>query len=179
MNGRVVGLAICLPGRVVASRPVTELRLTADGIVGDRHAGPSLIAGPRQKGVTRGTVLPNTRQVSLVSREELAEIAQRLSLQKLDFTWLAANIELEKISGLTAVSAGTRLVFGGGVRLKLAGENEPCRKVAQVIAASTRSAVSASFVKAAWGKRGLVGWVETGGTIKPGESVRVETAGRE
>lgn len=179
MSGRVVGLALCAPGRVVASQPVLELTLTADGIVGDRHAGPTLIAGPRQKGVARGTVLPNTRQVSLVSREESAQVADALSLPALDFTWLAANLELEGIPALTSIPAGHRLAFDGGVRLVLEGENEPCRKVGKVIAASTGVAVESSFVKAAWGRRGVVAWVETGGTIRPGELVRVETRGRE
>ena len=179
MKGRVVRLALCAPGRAVASQPVLELTLTSHGIVGDRHAGPTLIAGPRQKGVARGTVLPNTRQVSLVSREESAQIAHALSLPSLDFTWLAANVELEGVSALTSMPAGHRLAFEGGVTLRLEGENEPCRKVAKVIAASTGVAVQSSFVKAAWGRRGVVAWVETGGTIRPGEFVRVETGGRE
>lgn len=179
MIGRVARLAICAPGRVVASAPVFELCLTKNGIVGDRHAGPTLIAGPRQRGVARGTVLPNTRQVSLVSREESAAIASRLSLPALDFTWLAANVELEGLDSLTTTPAGSLLEFSGGVRLKLEGENEPCRKVAKVIAASTGVAVESKFVKAAWGLRGVVGWVETGGTIRPGESVRVEIGGGE
>jgi hypothetical protein len=179
MIGRVLRLAVCAPGRAVASQPVEALTLTAHGIVGDRHAGPTLIAGPRQKGVARGTVLPNTRQVSLVSREESAEIAQRLSLPALDFTWLAANLELEGIPGLTSIAGGKRFAFEGGVRLTLEGENEPCRKVGKVIAAATGLAVESSFVKAAWGRRGLVGWVETGGTIRPGETVRVESDAQE
>ncbi len=179
MNGRVLRLALCAPGRVVASQPVQELTLTAHGIVGDRHAGPTLISGPRQKGVARGTVLPNTRQVSLVSREESVHVAHALSLPSLDFTWLAANVELEGIPALTSLPSGHRLVFEGGVRLVLAGENEPCRKVGKVIAASSGVAVESSFVKAAWHRRGVVAWVETGGTIRPGELVRVETGGRE
>lgn len=179
MNGRVVRLAVCAPGRAVASQPVLELSLTAHGIVGDRHAGPTLIAGPRQKGVARGTVLPNTRQVSLVSREESAQVAHALSLPSLDFTWLAANLELEGLPALTSLPSGHRLTFEGGVTLVLEGENEPCRKVAKVIAAATGVAVQSSFVKAAWRRRGVVAWVETGGTIRSGELVRVETRGRE
>ncbi len=179
MIGRVLRLAVCAPGRAVASQPVEALTLTAHGIVGDRHAGPTLIAGPRQRGVVRGTVLPNTRQVSLVSREESAEIAHRLSLPALDFTWLAANLELEGIPALSSVPGGNRLSFAGGVRLRLEGENEPCRKVAKVIASSTGVAVESSFVKAALGRRGLVGWVETAGTIRLGESVRLETGAQE
>lgn len=179
MTASVVHLAICRPGRAVASEAVQQLSVTAHGIVGDRHAGPTLIAGPRQKGVARGTVLPNTRQVSLVSREESAEVAHRLSLRALDFTWLAANIEVEGLSGLSALPAGTRLVFSGGVIVLLEGENEPCRKVGNVIAAATGLAIESAFVKAAWGLRGVVGWVEASGTIGRGESVRVEIEGRE
>jgi hypothetical protein len=166
---RVVGLAVCRRGEV-ASQRVDSLFLGPLGIEGDRHAGPTLVAGPRQKGVPRGTVLKNTRQVSLVSVEESAAVATSLGIASLDMTWLAANIELTWPS-LTKLASGTRLRFSGGVVLALEGENEPCRKVGKVVAAKTGLALESKFVKAAWGLRGVVGWVETPGRIIVGESV--------
>lgn len=169
MKGRVVGLAVCRP-REVASQRVDSLFLGPLGIEGDRHAGATLVAGPRQKGILRGTVLPNTRQVSLISVEESAEVARRLGLAALDFTWLGANVELAW-PGLTTLAPGTRLRFSGGVVLALEGENEPCRKAGRVVAAKTGLAVETKFVAAARSLRGVVGWVEVPGRITPGEQV--------
>jgi hypothetical protein len=173
MKGRVEGLALCLPGRIVESSPASSLVVTREGLFGDRHFGPTLIAGARQKGVPKGTVLPNTRQVSLVSREENAAIAQALKLDGLDFTWLAANVEVCGLDDLTGIPAGSRLIFEEGVVLRVEGENEPCRKVGRVIAARTGAAVESAFVKAARRRRGLVAWVEVPGALRVGESVRV------
>lgn len=176
MIGRVVGLAVCERGQVESS-PALSLSLDELGVIGDRHAGATLVAGPRQKGVPRGTVLPNTRQVSLVSREESKAIAQVLGVDRLDFTWLAANIELEGLEGLTRISVGASLEFSGGVVLILEGENEPCRKVGKVIAAKTGRPVESAFVKAAHQRRGLIARVQRGGTVTLGEEVRVSTRG--
>ncbi|MDX2012980.1 MAG: MOSC domain-containing protein [Myxococcaceae bacterium] len=174
MRGTVVGLGLCLPGRQVESVPVERLELWTEGIVGDRHFGPTLVAGPRQKAVRKGTVLPNTRQVSLVSREETAAIAAALELARLDFTWLAANVELDGVPALTSLAPRSRLVFEGGVVLLVDGENEPCRKVGRVIAEHTGATVESTFVRAAAHRRGLVAFVGTPGTLRVGESVRVE-----
>jgi hypothetical protein len=177
MTARVVGLGLCRPGKQVESQAVALLELTVHGVVGDRHFGPTLRAGPRQKGVPRGTVLPNTRQVSLVSREENTAIAQALALVSLDFTWLAANVELEGVPALTSWPRQTRLVFEGGVVLVLEGENEPCRKVGRVIAARSGRPVEATFVRAAARRRGVVAFVETSGTLTLGESLRLLSPG--
>lgn len=176
MSGRVVGVAIC--AQRVESVPALQLSLTAGGIVGDRHAGPTLVAGARQKGVPPGTVLPNDRQVSLVSAEELASIADALGLTTLPFTWLAANVEVAGLERFTRLTPGARLRFSGGVVLKVSGENEPCRKVGAVIERRSGAAVASTFVKAARGLRGLVASVEVGGTLAAGETVSVD-AGEE
>jgi|JI10StandDraft_1071094.scaffolds.fasta_scaffold09386_7 hypothetical protein len=176
MSGKVVGLAICERGRVESSA-VLSLSLNELGIVGDRHAGPTLVAGPRQKGVPRGTVLPNTRQVSLVSVEESKVIASALGVERLDFTWLAANVALEGVDRLTLVPSGALLEFSGGVVLALEGENEPCLKVGKVIAAKTGRPIERAFVKAAAQRRGLIARVQRGGTVTLGEEVRVSGRG--
>lgn len=172
MIGKVVGLAVCERGQV-ESTSVLSLSVNELGILGDRHAGPTLIAGPRQKGVARGTVLPNTRQVSLVSVEESKVIAAALGIDRLDFSWLAANVELEGLDALTRIPAGALLEFSGGVVLVLEGENEPCRKVGKVIAAKTGRPIESAFVKAAHQRRGLIARVQRGGTVTLGEQVRV------
>ncbi|MCA3015460.1 MAG: MOSC domain-containing protein [Myxococcaceae bacterium] len=174
MTGRVTGLAVCRPGARVESEPALVLELTAEGVEGDRHFGPTLRAGPRQRGIARGTLLPNTRQVSLVSREECAAVAQALGLAQLDFTWLSANVEVEGLPRLSAVALGWAMRFEGGACLRLEGENEPCRKAGRVVAARSGQPVEAAFVKAAWQRRGLLARVEAPGVVHVGARVRLE-----
>lgn len=172
MTGRVVGLAVCRKGPV-ESQPVDELVLRPDGVEGDRHFGPTLRAGPRQRGVQRGTVLPNTRQVSVVSVEESRIVASRLGLERLEFTWLSANVLLEGLPALSSMTGVLR--FSGGVALALEGANEPCRKAGRVIANATGAPVEQRFVRAAFGLRGVVGFVRVEGLLRLGESVQLVT----
>jgi MOSC domain-containing protein YiiM len=151
------------------------LAVSANGVDGDRHAGPTLRAGPRQKGVARGTVLPNTRQLTLVSVEECATMARALGLPRLDFTWLAANVALEGVAALSALPAGVRLRFSGGVELRLHGENEPCARAGRVIADATGRPVSNTFARAAVGLRGVIASVERPGSLLLDEAVEVLT----
>jgi hypothetical protein len=172
--GRVVRLGLCRPGaRADGSERVSSLMLDALGVVGDRHAGATLRAGPRQRGVPRGTVLPNTRQVSLVSVEESALLAAALGLPHLDFTWLGANVEVDGVAAFTRLPPRALLRFEGGVVLRLEGENEPCRKAGRWIEAASGRPVEAAFVKAARGRRGVVGWVEHAGVLTEGERFEV------
>ena len=54
------------------------------------------------------------------------------------------------------------------------GENEPCIGPGKVIHAHhpEREKLASHFVKAAWTKRGLVGWVERACIIRPIDTVK-------
>jgi hypothetical protein len=151
------------PGEFV-TRPVESLELTLDGIPGDRHAGRTLRAGARQRGVPRGTVLPNTRQLSVVSVGELRRLAAALGLASVEWTHLGANLCLD-LEPLTSLPVGTRLHCPSGAVIVLAGENEPCLKAARAIERLTPGASTRGFVRAAQGLRGVVGWVERAGWL--------------
>jgi MOSC domain-containing protein YiiM len=147
--------------------------LSFAGLEGDRHAGLTQRSGVRQKHLPKGTEIKNARQLSLVSVEELAQVASSLGLPHLDYRWLAANLLLEGAPALTRCPPGTRLVFSSGAVLVVDGENEPCTRVGKAIVRATRSepALSSRFVKAAQRLRGLVAWVERPGVIRKGDSV--------
>lgn len=147
--------------------------LSFAGLEGDRHAGLTMRSGVRQKHLPRGTEVKNSRQLSLVSVEELARVAAALGLLHLDYRWLAANVLVSGAPELTRCPAGTRLRFASGAVLVVDGENEPCRKVGKAIVRETKAdpGLSSRFVKAAHGLRGLVAWVERPGLIRPGDSV--------
>lgn len=149
--------------------------LSYAGLEGDRHAGLTLKAGVRQPYVPKGTELRNTRQLSLVSEEELALVAAELGLAHLDWRWLGANLVLRGAPTLTHLAPGTRLVARSGAVLVIDGENEPCRKAGRAIADAVGAAASLAsrFVKAAHRRRGVVAWVERPGVLRVGDDVAV------
>jgi MOSC domain-containing protein YiiM len=134
----------------------------------------------------------NERQVSVLSVEELSEVAGTMGIAKFEPGWIGANIVLEDIPSMTFLPSRTLLFFEGGVTLRIDGANGPCRiaggEIARALGASgqdgtvdekgsdfdwTRTDMALDFVEAARMKRGLVAWVEREGVIRPGEEVTV------
>lgn len=175
-SGRVSSVMILEPGADIISTPLEQVRVTEAGFDGDRHAGLTRPAGSRDPEAMQGAEVRNTRQVSIVSEEELAEIARRLNVPVVKPQWLGANLSLQGIAELTQLAGGTRLVFAGGVEIVVNEENQPCTAPGKALAAQypDQESLAGRFPKEALHLRGLVGWVETPGTIKVGEEVTVE-----
>lgn len=175
LTSRTVRVLIGTEPKSLVTRDVSEVKVSFEGFVGDRHAGLTREADVRVPWFPRGTVIRNTRQVSLVSSEELALVAQTLELPHVLAAWLGANLELAGIPSLTQLPPGTRLFFPEDATLVVEGENAPCTGPGKVMEAHhpDRAKLASRFVKAAWKKRGLVGWVERPGVIRPGDSVKV------
>lgn len=198
LKGRVADV-LKASGRDFVSTPIEALELTYDGIAGDFHAGQTRASGSREPWYKRGTEMRNERQLSILSREELATIADAMGIVKLEPGWIGANIVLDGIPDMTYLPARTLLFFEGGVTLRIDGHNGPCRiaggEIARALGASrqggamggtiatmdpetpgedfdwTRTDMALIFVEAAHMRRGLVAWVEREGTIRPGEEV--------
>ncbi|MBX3005436.1 MAG: MOSC domain-containing protein [Anaerolineales bacterium] len=174
--GWVAALAVTageLPGTAVE-----RLELQLDGAVGDKHFGPTMKANRAQAPYPKGTQVRNVRQLSIVSAEELAEVAQRLALPVIEPTWIGANLMLAGVPELTQLPGGSRVYFEGGAGLVIEGENMPCVIAGGSLAAQTpgREELRTLFPKHALGKRGLVAWVEKAGVIQRGEQVTVRLA---
>jgi len=176
LAARVEGTYV-VEGRAVESTAHDALILSYAGISGDRHEGLVRPAGAREPWYPRGTPMRNERQVSILGLEELAEIATTLGIDRLDPTWIGANLVLSGIPGLTQLPPRTLLLFPSGATIHIDGDNDPCRKSGAAIAAhiENRPDLQFAFVKAARDKRGLVGWVEREGVIRAGDEVRVRT----
>ncbi|MGV3620530.1 MAG: MOSC domain-containing protein [Archangium sp.] len=175
MGGMVLtGLGIAdVPGSF-ETRAIEQAVLTFAGMEGDRHAGLTMKAGPRQKYLPRGAEVRNARQLSIVSVEELAEIASSLGISRVRASTLGANLLISGAPSLTKIAPGTRFIFPSGAVLVIDGENEPCVKSGKAVAlAAQKPELSSRFVKAAWNKRGLVAWVERPGMIKVGDGLKV------
>lgn len=172
MTARVVGLHVW-PADAEVPRAVDELVLDWGGPVGDRHHGETMLSDVRQRPVfERGTRIRNHRQVSIVDAGELARIAAAMGIPAIEPGLIADNICTEGIDDLTTLPRMTRLVFDGGVVLMTGGENLPCT-IAGALVEAAHGTRPEAFPRAAMGMRGLTGWVEHPGTVRPGEGLRV------
>lgn len=152
---------------------VSKARFGFSGMEGDCHGGLTRASDSRMlKQYKRGTEVRNSRQVSILSREELAEVAARMAIPKVKPEWVGANMVVSGIPDLTLLTPGTRLQFPSGAMLVIDAENHPCRYPADVIARHHPDPAM-GFIKAAMHKRGAVGWVEAEGMIRTGDRVSV------
>lgn len=150
---------------------VAMLDLRFDGIAGDCHGGLTRKSDSRTlKLYQRNIDIKNTRQVSIVSGEELRDIADAMAISEVEPEWLGANMVLAGIPDLTLLPPSTRLQFPSGATLTVDVENGPCRQVAEVIAAHHPDA-KRGFVTAAQHKRGVTAWVERAGIVRKGDAV--------
>lgn len=155
--------------------PVEVEALVCDwgGPIGDRHYGLTMRSDVRQKSVfPRGTEIRNHRQLSIVDVSELTDIAASMGIERIAPGVIADNIATTGIPSLTSMPPLTRLVFDGGVVIMTGGENLPCT-VAGRLVSERYGTRPESFPSAALGLRGITGWIEHPGTIRPGEAIRV------
>lgn len=157
----------------IVSHVMDRVKLSYEGIPGDTHSGLNRPACSRFPYLYKeGVEIRNTRQLTLVSSEELAEIAAGLELDALPAGWLGANIELSGIPGLTLLPPSSRLVFSSKATIVVDLENRPCVYPAKIID-SHHPGKGRKFIKTARNKRGITAWVEREGMIEPGDSVEV------
>lgn len=176
INGTVLSTLLVETSGSMASTAHDSVQITLEGFMGDRHFGYTLLSGGRTPQYPRGTSLRNSRQVSILSKEELHAIAQDLALPEIKPEWLGANLCLQSIPSLTQLPPGTRLHFPDEAVLVVESENAPCSNPGKIIQAQyphLPNLVSA-FIRAALHRRGIVAWVERAGKITVGDSVRAE-----
>ena len=175
-EGRVEALFL-RPSRAegFVKAPADTLILTFGGPLGDCHTGPT------RKSDVRTTVLyerdidiQNVRQLTVLSAEELKEVAARLAIHVIDPGWFGANLLLSGIPDLTLLPPSTRLQFPSNATIVVDMENYPCSQIAEVVE-SHHPGTGKKVVKAAMHKRGVTAWVEREGTVHRGDTVKVVT----
>ena len=179
LPAKLAGLLIA-DGQGFPTRPVPEARLDLEGFVLpglsiERHRGMARAADARVPWYPRGTPIRNSRQVSIVSSAELAEIARALGIPEVKPEWLGANLVVDGVERLSMLPRGSRLFFPGDAVVAVEDQNSPCRGPGRVIAAQHpgRAQLDLDFVKVATRLRGLVAWVERAGTIHDGDAVEI------
>ena len=143
------------------------------GFEGDCHAG---LSRPSCSRVTsqhpKGTEIRNTRQLSIVSAEELAQIAEAMGLDALDPAYVGASIVVSGIADFSHVPPSARLQADSGATLVIDMENRPWVLPGRVIDREAPGS-GARFKTAAKGRRGVTAWVEREGRLSIGDTLRL------
>ncbi|MBK6298914.1 MAG: sulfurase [Sphingomonadales bacterium] len=150
-----------------------EVKLLFTGIAGDCHGGLTRSSDSRMlKQYRRGTTVRNARQVSILSVEELEDIATSMGIPQVKPEWVGANPGDARHSRSDTLPPSSRLQFPSGAMIAIDIENVPCRYPAALID-KYHPDPKTGFVKSAKTKRGLVGWIEAEGVVRCGDAITI------
>lgn len=157
----------------LASAAVESLVLGFAGPEGEAHGGLTRPSCGRVSELhPRGTTIRNVRQLSILSAEELTEIAAAMELDAIEPAWLGASVVVEGLPDFTRVPPSSRLQGPDGVTLVVDMENRPCQLPAKVIE-GMQPGKGRAFKPAAMGRRGVTAWVEREGRLSLGDKLRL------
>lgn len=154
--------------------PLDSLELTFAGIAGERHEGVTRPSCSRvlSQHPERGTEIANTRQISILSAEELSLIATDCGLESLDPIYLGVSVVIEGIEDFSHVPPSSRLQADNGTTLIVDMQNRPCHLPAREIEMDLPGH-GKPFKEAANGRRGVTAWVERPGVLQVGDRLRL------
>ncbi|WP_457645295.1 MOSC domain-containing protein [Profundibacter sp.] len=171
-KGRIAWLGVNVDRKdTLCSVPVPEMELTLAGCAGESHAGLTRPSCSRVVGLyPRGTEVRNTRQLSIMSAEELARIAAKMGIEAVDPAWLGLSMVVEGIPDFTLIPPSSRLQVGDGATLTVDMENRPCVLPGPVINRHFPDK-GKLFKPAAKNLRGVTAWVERAGLLRVGDRI--------
>lgn len=148
------------------SRP--EIRLLQGlGVEGDAHMGATVKHRAR---VRDDPTQPNLRQVHLIHRELLDELASRGF--EVGPGALGENILTDGLD-LLALPTGTVLAIGSEAEVRVTGLRNPCRQIedfhAGLLAAVLDRDPDGGLIR----KAGVMGVVQRGGSVRPDDAIEV------
>ncbi|HBZ45069.1 MAG TPA: sulfurase [Maritimibacter sp.] len=167
-------------------------RITYLGVVADRAAGPAAqaldaasltwegITGESHGGLTRracvrvgtlhpeGTEIRNTRQLTVLSAEEIAATAEEMGVGDLDPGYMGASIVVYGIPDLSYLPPSSRLQADSGATIVVEMVNHPCTVTGKSVDAE-HPGKGPAYKPAAKDRRGVVAWVERPGALAVGD----------
>jgi MOSC domain-containing protein YiiM len=172
-SGRITWLGVVTSEdrKALMAEARAAMDLTFAGIAGSVHGGLTRASCSRVTAQhPRGTPIGNERQVSILSVEELAQIAARMGLEALDPARLGASIVIEGIADLSHLPPSSRLQAPSGATLVVDMQNRPCILPARSIE-TVHPGFGKAFKTAANGRRGVTAWVQREGRIALGDTL--------
>jgi len=155
------------------STPCDSLTLRFSGPEGEAHGGLTRPSCSRVSALyKRGTPIRNTRQLSILSAEELAQIATRMGLPALDPALTGATMVVRGLPDFSHLPPNSRLLADNGACVGVDMENRPCTLPARPIE-DQHAGSGARFKAAAKGRRGVTAWVEAEGVLRLGDKLRL------
>lgn len=164
-----------VPDRKASLRaePLAKVTAHLTGFEGEAHGGITRAACSRFTMLyPKGTEVRNTRQLSILSAEELALIADKIGIDALDPALLGASMVVRGVPDFSHLPVGSRLKSVAGTVIAIDLENGPCQFPAMEIEAD-HPGHGKAFKPAAEGRRGVTAWVEREGPLKVGEALEV------
>ncbi len=156
----------------LGNRAVETLDLRFSGPLGESRSGLTRASCSRVVAqYPRGTEIRNTRQICLMSAEELADISAEMGVDALNPAFLSVSVLLSGLPDFTHVPPASRLV-NDRVSITMDMENRPCHLPAKGIEAAMPGK-GGLFKAAAKGRRGVTGWVEREGVLRLGDELRL------
>ncbi|ASM72994.1 MULTISPECIES: MOSC domain-containing protein [Roseobacteraceae] len=153
------------------SEPLESVAVTLEGFEGEVHSG---FSRPSCSRVTsqhpKGTEIGNARQVTILSAEELAQIAQKMGVDAIDPALLGASMIVEGIPDFSHIPPSSRLQGPSGATLVVDMENRPCILPGREIE-TQMPGFGKRFKPAARNLRGVTGWVERAGSFAVGDTL--------
>ncbi|WP_298843130.1 MOSC domain-containing protein [uncultured Roseobacter sp.] len=151
------------------SETLDSAALSFDGIEGEMHGGPTRPSCSRTLAQhPRGTTIRNVRQLTILSREELDQIAAEAGQKVIAPELLGASMVIEGIPDFTLVPPSSRLQLPDGACLVIDMENRPCTYLGRDIA-KDHPEFGPKFKPAARNRRGVTAWVEREGRVSVGD----------
>lgn len=156
------------------TQSLSEMALSFAGYAGESRAGLTRPSDSRVLAqYKRGTPIRNTRQLSILSAEDLDAIAADMGLASLDPALVGASMVVRGILAFTHVPPSSRLQDeASGTTLTIDLENRPCALPAKPIEARYPG-MGGRFKRAAQHRRGVTAWVEREGVIALGATLRL------
>ncbi|MGR3637634.1 MAG: MOSC domain-containing protein [Shimia sp.] len=160
-------------GQTLQAQGAQELPLAFGGADNECHAGVTRASCSRVSALYEtGTDITNVRQLSVLSQEELDQIAANMGLESVDPAWVGASLVIKGIPDFTHVPPNARLQGPDGATITIDMENRPCVFPGRVIE-GVHEGFGKTFKPAANGLRGVTAWVERPGTLTLGDKMRL------
>ena len=157
----------------IETDPRQTLQLDWDGVVGAAYRGRTRASDSRVlQQHSRGTDIINVRQLSIVSQEELEQIARDMGLAHINPQWLGATMVVSGCPDFSHIPPSSRLQAPQGTTLVVDMQNYPCHQVGMTIERDMPGQ-GKSFKGYATGKRGVTAWVERPGDLNLGDVLRL------